>query len=83
MGVPLFLREIRNPLRVIGAWGSGAGGFVSMSFDVRLDIIQKYGIKQQLSRMFTLNTLVMTPCNFDNFLELSDSRRLARTLHNI
>lgn len=38
MGVPLFFSDIKNPLRVMGAWGSGAG-FESNSFDfVLLDM---------------------------------------------
>jgi len=42
MGVPLFLRDMRNPLRVMGAWGSGAG-LESTSFDfVPLDIVVFY-----------------------------------------
>lgn len=39
MGVPLFFSDIKNPLRVIGAWGSGAG-LESTSFDfVLLDML--------------------------------------------
>jgi len=45
IGVPLF-SDMRKPLRVMGAWGSGAG-LVSISLDFKLDMIQKTGIYLQ------------------------------------
>lgn len=57
MGVPLF-SDMRKPLRVMGAWGSGAG-LLSMSLDFRLDMIEKPVIKTNPKRMFTIVQLEM------------------------